>query len=81
MQYPSFEDLAKVIRDSAQLKKDKRIDPDSQVCRDLGISGDVEFNILKAIESHYQIVQCGAFRPNRPSSLYSPRRSRRASCN
>jgi hypothetical protein len=55
MQYPSFEDLAKVIRDSARLRKDKRIDPDTQVCRDLGISGDVGINILKAIECHYQI--------------------------
>jgi len=50
---PSFEDLAKVIRDSARLEKDKRIDPDTQVWRDLGISGTDGARLLKAIENHY----------------------------
>jgi len=35
MRFPSFEQLAEVIRDSAQLRRDKRIDPDTQVFRDL----------------------------------------------
>jgi hypothetical protein len=52
---PSFEDLAKVIHDSARLEKDKRIDPDTQVWRDLGISGTDGARLLKAIENHYQM--------------------------
>ena len=56
MKYPSFEDLAKVIRDSARLKRDTRIDPDAKVCRDLGLSGKIGINLLKAIESHFNIA-------------------------
>jgi hypothetical protein len=55
VKFPSFEDLARLIRDSARLKRDERIDPDTQVCRDLGISGNDGANLLKAIEVHYQI--------------------------
>jgi hypothetical protein len=53
VKFPSFEDLAKVIRDSARLGKDKRIDPDTQVWRDLDISGTDGVRLLKAIEDHY----------------------------
>ena len=56
MKYPSFEDLARVIRDSARLKSDTRIDPDAQICRDLGLSGNSGINLLKAIENHYKIT-------------------------
>jgi hypothetical protein len=52
---PSFEDLAKVIRDSVRLEKDKRVDPDTQVLRDLDISGTDGARLLKAIEDHYQM--------------------------
>jgi hypothetical protein len=55
VKFPSFEDLAKVIRDSARLKMDKRIDPDTQVLRDLNISGTDGARLLKAIEDHHQI--------------------------
>jgi hypothetical protein len=55
MRFPSFEDLARVIRDSARLTRDKRIDPDTQVCRDLGIFGNDGVNLLKAIEGHYEM--------------------------
>jgi hypothetical protein len=55
VKFPSLEDLAKVIRDSGRLKRDKRIDPDTQVCRDLGISGNDGAKLLNAIEGHYQI--------------------------
>ncbi len=56
MKFPSFEDLARVIRDSARLKGDKRIDPDTQVCRNLGISGNGVPTLLKAIEDQYRIA-------------------------
>ena len=56
MKYPSFEDLAKAIRDSARLKRDQRIDPDTQFCRDLGISGQDGVNLFKAIEGRYEIL-------------------------
>ena len=56
MKYPSFEDLARVTRDSARLKRDTRIDPDTQICRDLGLSGNIGIKVLKAIESHYKIA-------------------------
>ena len=55
MKFPSFEDLAKVIRDSARLEKARRIDPDTQVWRDLNISGTDGARLLKAIEDHYQM--------------------------
>ncbi len=55
MKFPSFEDLANVIRDSARLKRELRIDPDTKVCRDLGISGSDGAKLLKAIEGHYGI--------------------------
>jgi hypothetical protein len=37
MRSPSFDELAEVICDSAQLRRAKRIDPDTQVFRDLDI--------------------------------------------
>jgi acyl-[acyl carrier protein]--UDP-N-acetylglucosamine O-acyltransferase len=55
VKYPSFEDLVGVIRDSARLKKNIRIDPDTQICRDLDISGKAGIYVLKAIEGHYGI--------------------------
>jgi hypothetical protein len=53
MRFPSFEQLAEVIRDSAQLRRDKRIDPDTQVFRDLNISGKDGADLLKAIGGHH----------------------------
>ena len=55
MRCPSFEDLAQVIRDSARLKRDKRIDPDTQLLRDLSISGKHGIELLSAVERHYGI--------------------------
>jgi hypothetical protein len=55
MRFPSFEDLAQVVRDSARLKRDERIDPDSQFLRDLGITGKHWIELLKAVEGHYGI--------------------------
>jgi len=53
MKFPSFEELAEVIRESARLRRDKRIDPDTEVSRDLEISGKHGPDLLKAIEGHY----------------------------
>ena len=55
MKYPSFEDLAEVVRESARLKRDKRIDPDTQVSGDLGITGKHGTDLLKSIERFYGI--------------------------
>lgn len=53
MRFPSFEEVAEVILDSAQLRQDKRIDPHTQVFRDLDISGKGGADLLKAIEGLY----------------------------
>jgi hypothetical protein len=55
MKYPSFEDLAEVVRESARLKREKRIDPDSRVSHDLGITGTHGADLLKSIERFYGI--------------------------
>jgi hypothetical protein len=55
MKYPSFEDLAEVVRNSVRLKRDARIDPDTQFVRDLGIHERHGIDLLKAIEMHYGI--------------------------
>ena len=55
MRCPSFEDLAQVVRDSARLKRDKRIDPDTQFLRDLSITGKHGIELLSAVERHYGI--------------------------
>lgn len=55
MKVPSFEDLAEVVRDSARLKQDERIDPDTQFLRDLNITGKHGLEPLKAVERHYGI--------------------------
>jgi hypothetical protein len=55
VKYPSFEDLAEVIRDSVRLKRVERIDPDTQFVRDLVITERLGIDLLKAIEMHYGI--------------------------
>ena len=56
MRFPSFEDLAQVVRASVRLKRDARIDPDTQFLRDLGITGKHGIDLLKVVESHYGIT-------------------------
>src|ERR1700739_1184796 len=55
MRSPSFEELAELIRASARLKRDERIDPDTQFLRNLSIAGRHGVDLLKAIERHYGI--------------------------
>jgi hypothetical protein len=55
MEYPSFEDLAEVVRRWARLKRDRRIDPGTEFERDLAISVHDETDLLNETERHYGI--------------------------
>ncbi|WP_348263656.1 hypothetical protein P8935_03635 [Telmatobacter sp. DSM 110680] len=55
MKFPSFEELAEVVRVSARLKLNQRIDPDTQLLRDLKLNDKTGVNVLSAIERHYEI--------------------------
>ena len=59
--FPSFEELAEVIRDLARLRREKRIHPDTRISRDLEISGKRGANLLKAIKGHYGIEFASEF--------------------
>jgi acyl carrier protein len=62
MKFPSFEELAELVRTSAQLKRSERIDPDSQLRRDLKVHGRHAADLLNAIESHFGIQFPAAIR-------------------
>ena len=51
-----LENLAEVVRDLAGLKRDKRIDPETQFERDLGVTGDDGSELLEKVERHYWIT-------------------------
>lgn len=54
MRFPSFERLAEVIYDSAQVTQDKRIDPDTEgVFAISTFSGKDRADLVKAIEGHH----------------------------
>jgi hypothetical protein len=55
MKFPSFEELAELVRVSARLKRDQRLDPDTQLLRDLRVNGKTGIDLLIAIEQHYGI--------------------------
>jgi hypothetical protein len=55
MQFPSFEELAELVRVSARLKRNQRIDPDTQLLRDLEVNEKQGIDLLTAIERHYEI--------------------------
>ena len=55
MKFPSFEELAELVRVSARLKRNQRIDPDTQLLRDLKLNEKTGIDVLTAIEEHYEI--------------------------
>ena len=55
MKYPSFEEFAEVVCRCAQLKRDTRIDPETQFERDLGMTANEGGELLKDLEKHYGI--------------------------
>jgi hypothetical protein len=50
MKFPSFEELAELVRVSARLKRNERIDPDTQLWRDLKLNEKQGIELLSAIE-------------------------------
>lgn len=55
MKFPSFEEFAEVVRSCARLKRDTRIDPETQFERDLGMTADDGTELLEDLETHYGI--------------------------
>jgi hypothetical protein len=55
MKYPSFEELAELVRTSTRLKHGQRIDPDTQLLRDLKVNEKTGVELLIAIERRYEI--------------------------
>jgi acyl carrier protein len=55
MKYPSFEELAELVRTAARLKQGQRIDPGTQLLRDLKVNTKTGVELLIAIERRYGI--------------------------
>jgi acyl carrier protein len=53
--FPSFEGLAELVRTSLHVKRSERIDPDTQLLRDLKVDGKRALELLGAIEVHFGI--------------------------
>lgn len=55
MKFPSFEEFAELVRSSARWKRNERIDPDTQLLRDLKVNRKTRTDLLISIERHYGI--------------------------
>ena len=55
MRFPSFEELAELVRTAARLTRNERVDPDSELHRDLKLDGRRAIEVLNAIEGHFGI--------------------------
>ena len=55
MNFPSFEELAELIRTSARLGRKQRIDPDTQLLHDLKLNEKQVISVGIAIEQHFGI--------------------------
>jgi acyl carrier protein len=71
-----FEEFAEFIRESCHLKRDKRIEPDTQFGRDLGVGGDDGSELLEAAEKRYGVTFTSeAFNLQPNEFLFSPEAS------
>jgi hypothetical protein len=55
MENLQFEDLVEVIRECSGFRPDKRIYPDTQFERDLGVTGDDGEDLLEAVERRFSL--------------------------
>ena len=55
MEEPSFEELVETIREQCGLRPNKRVEPDTQFDRDLGVTGDDGKELLEAVEGRFGI--------------------------
>ena len=52
---PTVEDLSAVIREFAGLRPDRRINARTRIDRDLGITGDDGIDLLRTVETRFQV--------------------------
>jgi acyl carrier protein len=55
MEDPSFERLVETIREQCRLRPNKRVAPETQFERDLGVTGDDGEELLEAVEERFGV--------------------------